>query len=130
MSLSVDVIKKKYHQSNSSLPRFMEFESTLEISLSTMPRSFFGLSLALESDRSLLRIISCISLGKFLNVSEASVSSFVRWDNNISMWGCEDRPGIEHGAHTLSRWQLLSSLLGSPTQCPAFTHGEPEAWIG
>ena len=39
MSLSVDIIK--YHQNNSSLSRFMELESTLEIAFTTIPRSFF-----------------------------------------------------------------------------------------
>lgn len=36
----------QYHQSSSSLPRFMGFESTLElsISLSTIPKSFFFIS--------------------------------------------------------------------------------------
>lgn len=113
----------------------MEFESTLELSISpsTIPKSFFFLAQSLnrgrlgglrgkaqafssQTDASLLSIISYINVVKWLIFSEASVSLSVRWDN-VCMCGCEDVPGIGHDAHTLSRWQLLSSLSRSPTQC-------------
>lgn len=60
----------------------------------------WGVQYRLESqtDGSLLAFISYVRLGKLLNISEALVFSFVKWDNIYALWNCANRPGIEYGA--------------------------------